>query len=171
MLFCLSASTIDDDVRDVDVVYVDDIRDDADIEAGAKAAGSQSNSDGEANVGTTSSLEDEVGSTSSRGMNFSTERDSVDNRLGRDYYERPSDNSSDDDDGADENNRAPQYRHSVTTNWSSSDEETEKYRERNSLFRRSETSSPDYFPPARGDLIRFYEFHVKVQNHLIVFWC
>lgn len=104
-----------------------------------------------------SSMEDEVDSTSSRDMNdFSTERDSVDNRLGMgDYYERPSDKSSDNGEGECGADETPQYRHSVTTNWSSSDEETEKYRDRSSLFRRSETSSPDYFhpTPSRGELI------------------
>lgn len=110
-----------------------------------------------------SSLDDEVDSTSSRDMNFTTEQDEEEevednNRLGDDYYERPSDNSSDDNEEGESGARTPQYRHSVTTNWSSSEEETEKYRDqqRSSLLRRSETiaSSPDYFqPPSRGDLI------------------
>lgn len=103
-----------------------------------------------------SSLEDEIDSTSSRDMNFSTrEGESLDNRqhnnYGMEMKAAASDNSDDDDD---EGDRTPQYRHSVTTNWSSSDEETENYRDRSSLFRRSETSSPDYYQPvysAKGD--------------------
>lgn len=118
--------------------------------------------------GGSSSVEDEVDSTSSRDMNFSVDRESIDNRL-RDYYEHTSDNSS--DEGEDGGGRAPEYRQSVTTNWSSSDEETEKYREhRSSLFRRSETetSSPDYFlSPSRGELIRLL---VSARIVLIVTW-
>lgn len=130
-----------------------------------------SSSDEEVQPGSpASSLEDEVDSASSRDMNdfgSTTEReqslldDKRSNRLGDYYYERQSDNSSDGDGDGDGGGGAgtPQYRHSVTTNWSSSDEEPDKYRqERTSLFRRSETSSPDYFHTrqsslSRGDLI------------------
>lgn len=133
--------------------------------------GRNSSSDEEVQPGSpASSLEDEVDSASSRDMNdfgSTTEReqslldDKRSNRLGDYYYERQSDNSSDGDGDGDGDGGAgtPQYRHSVTTNWSSSDEEPDKYRqERTSLFRRSETSSPDYFHTrqsslSRGDLI------------------
>lgn len=105
-------------------------------------------------LGSSSSLEDEIDSTSSRDMNFSTaEVESIDNRHNTGYGNRAttaadeqvvsSDNSDDDEDRTPP---PPQYRHSVTTNWSSSDEEADNYRDRSSLFqRRSETSSPDYF--------------------------
>lgn len=135
------------------------------------SVGRNSSSDEEVQPGSpASSLEDEVDSASSRDMNdfgSTTEReqslldDKRSNRLGDYYYERQSDNSSDGDGDGDGGGGAgtPQYRHSVTTNWSSSDEEPDKYRqERTSLFRRSETSSPDYFHTrqsslSRGDLI------------------
>lgn len=159
--FIIIFTLLDDDGSDAAVLIkgggdttngtVDDDNDDVDRVVGR-------NCDEALKHGSTSSLEDEVDSTSSRDVHdFSTEREqSLDNRDGcRDYYERPSDNSSDGEDG-DEDERTPQYRHSVTTNWSSSDEETDKYKDRSSLFRRSQTtaSSPDYFqPPSRGDLI------------------
>lgn len=125
----------------------------------SRGEGRENNGDEDFQHGS-SSLEDEIDSTSSRDMNFSTaEGESLDNRQ-RTNYElemkaAASDNSDDDGDGDGE--RTPQYRHSVTTNWSSSDEETENYRDRSSLFRRSETSSPDYFQPvysAKGDFCK-----------------
>lgn len=123
---------------------------------GAGDFGNGDDGDGEEFKHNTSSLEDEVDSTSSRDINFSArELDKHDKRMPSKKKNKrsnrcevtESDNSDDEGDG--DGDRTPQYRHSVTTNWSSSDEETENYRDhRSSLFqRRSETSSPDYFAP------------------------
>lgn len=171
--FIIIFTLLDDEGSDAAVVIkrggdttnatVDDDDDDVDREG--------RNCDEALKHGSTSSLEDEVDSTSSRDVHdFSTEREqSLDNRDGcGDYYERPSDNSSD----GEEDERTPQYRHSVTTNWSSSDEETDKYKDRSSLFRRSQTtaSSPDYIqPPSRGDLINLlFKLLVSIGDNR---WC
>lgn len=171
---------VDDDGGDAVIVRGNN---NVDTHAVVDANGSNCREETTQGDGGTSSLEDEVDSTSSRDMNFSTEQESLDNRLRGDYYEHPSDNSSDEEEeelavaeqgqpggggGRGENNRTPQYRHSVTTNWSSSDEETEKYRDhRSSLFRqqrRSETSSPDYFqPPSRGELIELIKLCARIS--------
>lgn len=169
LLIAMYKYFVDDEASDAVIVRGNvDTRD----EGAAASARDRLNSYDEEEVkhvagGGSSSVEDEVDSTSSRDMNFSVDRDSLDNRL-RDYYEHTSDNSSDDA-GDDGGGGAPEYRQSVTTNWSSSDEETEKYREhRSSLFRRSETSSPDYFlSPSRGELIGLL---ASARIVLIVTW-
>lgn len=104
-----------------------------------------------------SSLDEEVNSTSSRDMNFSIEREIEPRAVvpsGNNNIKNSNENEiemaanvcpgcDESGDSSCDDERTPIYRHSVTSvsNWSSSDEETEHYRERSSLFRSSRDSS------------------------------